>query len=199
MTIAHLLEDFELGLSSSGSLRLMPSEKLEEHRASAFEEGYSAGWDDAITAQADDQTQISADLSQSLQDIGFTYQEALVQLTVSLEPLFQSLIDTVLPEILEKSFAGNIVQQLNDMAREQATQSALLVVPSGAGRSLKPLLDREFPFSLQLVEEASLPPGQACLRIGNDEREVDCDGLIAKVSEAVGAFLQQAKAESQFG
>ena len=49
---------------------------LEDAKLASFESGYSAGWEDAAAAQADDQTRVSADLARSLQSLTFTYHEA---------------------------------------------------------------------------------------------------------------------------
>ncbi|MEM7319047.1 MAG: ABC transporter ATP-binding protein [Pseudomonadota bacterium] len=197
MSIAHLLEDFDLNSLVAGRMHLVNEDMLEDHRLTAFEQGYAAGWDDAISAQSDEQQRISGALTKNLEDLSFTYQEALTQMTVSLEPMFTSLIGKVFPVALEQSYGAHIVEQLTDMAREQVAQPALLIVPPGISSALKPVLNREFSFPIQLVEETSLPPGQACLRVGTAERDLNCDALLESISEAMSAFLQQAKEVAQ--
>jgi hypothetical protein len=49
---------------------------VEEAKVASFEQGYKAGWDDAVAAQSEDQTRIRADLARNLQSLSFTYQEA---------------------------------------------------------------------------------------------------------------------------
>ncbi|MCE8508840.1 ABC transporter ATP-binding protein [Ruegeria pomeroyi] len=193
MTIAHLLEDFEINLMDPSRLRLMDEDTLEEVRLSAFEQGYSAGWDDAVSARSEEQGQLNATLARNLEDLSFTYHEALGQMTQSLEPMFESLIGTVLPETLERSYTQHIVEQLKSMAREQVSQPALLIVPAGVSSALKPILSEEFSFPVQLVEESSLPAGQACLRIGTAERDINCSALLNSIGEAMDSFLHQAK------
>ncbi|MCE8539845.1 ABC transporter ATP-binding protein [Ruegeria pomeroyi] len=193
MTIAHLLEDFEINLMDPSRLRRMDEDTLEEFRLAAFEQGYSAGWDDAVSARSEEQGQLNATLARNLEDLSFTYHEALSQMTQSLEPMFESLIGTVLPETLERSYTHHIVEQLKSMAREQVSQPALLIVPAGVSSALKPLLSEELSFPVQLVEESSLPAGQACLRIGTAERDINCSALLNSIGEAMDSFLQQAK------
>ena len=199
MSIAHLLEDFEKNIFEVGRVQLMDEDALEEYRLTAFEQGYSAGWDDAVSAQTEDHARVSEALGKSLEDLSFTYHEALSQMTLSLEPMFNSLMDTVLPQTIEKTYSQHIVDELKDMARDQAAQPVLLVVPSGVSAALKPALDREFSVPVQMVEESSLPSGQAYLRVGSAEREVDCTALMDSISEAVDAFLYQAKEDVQHG
>lgn len=193
MTIAHLLEDFEVNLMDPSRVRLLDEDTLEEYRLAAFEQGYSAGWDDAVSARSEAQDQLNATLVRNLEDLSFTYHEALSQMTHSLEPMFESLVGTVLPKTMKRSYTHHIVEQLKAMAREQVSQPALLIVPSGVSASLKPILSEEFSFPVQLVEESSLPAGQACLRIGTAERDIDCSALLSSINEAMESFLHQAK------
>ncbi|MCL6284820.1 ABC transporter ATP-binding protein [Ruegeria sp. 2012CJ41-6] len=199
MSIAHLLEDFDQNPSPEGTPQLLTQQQLEDLRRDAFEQGYAAGLEDADAAQTSEQRRISADLIQSLQDLGFTYQEALQQMVASLEPMFQSLMDTVLPDTVERSFVHRIVAQLTEMARDQAGRPAIITVPSGAAEALAPALEAEFSFPVEMIEDASLPPGQASLSIGGDERELDCTALLDAISEATEAFLHHAKTETKHG
>lgn len=199
MSIAHLLEDFELSPNGPGRLHLLSEDALEEQRLASFEQGYSAGWDDAIAAQSENQARLSAGLSKSLEDLSFSYNEALGQMNRSLEPMFTGLVETVLPEALEQSYGHHIVEQLQEMAREQISQPVLLVLPAGVGRALEPVLDRDFGVPIQMVEDGSLSPGQACLRVGTAEREVDCSELLESISAAVSAFTHAGKESVEHG
>jgi flagellar biosynthesis/type III secretory pathway protein FliH len=199
MSIAHLLEDFEVSMTTAGRMQLISQELLEDERLASFEQGYSAGWDDAVAAQGESQAQLVAALSNNLEDLSFTYNEALSQMATSLEPMFDSLVQLVLPETMAQGFGQHIVEQLTEMATEQVAQPALLIVPKGVSRALKPILDRDFSFPVQLVEEATLPPGQASLRVGTAEREVNCSDLLDTISTAMSAFVYQAKEVSQHG
>lgn len=193
MSIAHLLEDFEIHLMDPVQVRLIDEDGLEEIRLTAFEKGYAAGWDDAVQARSEDHGRITAALARNLEDLSFTYNEALSQMCLSLAPMFDSLVTRVLPQTMDKGFAHHVVEQLKSMAREQVAQPALLIVPSGVGAVLKPILDQEFSFPVQLVEESSLPEGQASLRMGIAERDIDCAALLTSISDAMDAFIYQAK------
>ncbi|MEN8837451.1 MAG: flagellar biosynthesis protein, partial [Celeribacter marinus] len=49
---------------------------VEQARATGYEAGYKAGWDDAIAADESVRTKIGAELERNLQDLGFTFHEA---------------------------------------------------------------------------------------------------------------------------
>ena len=199
MAIAHLLEDFSTSEASEGPIRLMSEDALEDMRLTSFEQGYTAGWDDAIKAQAEDQTRISAALAQSLEDMSFTYQEAFSQMLGTVEPVFQALVNSVLPGVMADVLGHQIVAQLCEMARDQAAQPASVVVPVGAGAALRPILAREYSMPVDLVEDPALDHGRACLRIGSTEREIDSDRLLASIREAVEAFFYQTNKDAQHG
>ena len=59
---------------------------LEDLRILAYEQGYTAGWDDAAAAQTDDQSRIKADFARNLQSLGFTFQEARMHVLRAIHP-----------------------------------------------------------------------------------------------------------------
>lgn len=192
MSIAHLLEDFSVH-TSGGAVHLLDEEALEEQRLAAFEQGYGAGWEDALQTQEQGRNQLEADLTATLSDLSFTYQEALTRMTFSLEPMFQSLIETVLPETLERGFATRLTEQLSEMAREQVGQPMQLTVPVGASSQIEALLPQDPATAPQVIEDPALEPGQARLQVGTSRREVDCTALLASIAGAFDAYLFEAK------
>lgn len=199
MSISHLLEDFSDTHNTSISVKPMTEDALEELRLTAFEQGYSAGWEDAIAAQSSEQGRISAELARNLEDLSFTYHEALTQMLAGLRPLFHALTETVLPELMAQTFAGHIVEQLCDMAQEQGAQSVVLSVPSGVASTLKPILDQGFTMPVQIVEDPGFVAGQAGLRIGAHEQIIDCEHLLTTIRDNVEAFFYQTNKEIENG
>ncbi|MEX0306355.1 MAG: ABC transporter ATP-binding protein [Ruegeria sp.] len=192
MPIAHLLEDFTVP-TSGAAVHLLDEEALEEQRLAAFEQGYGAGWDDAIQAQEQGRAQLSTELSTTLSDLSFTYQEALTRMTLSLEPMFQSLVQVVLPETVERGFATRLTEQLCEMARDQIGQPMQLTVPAGTSEQIESILPQDFSPNPRIVEDSSLQPGQACLQVGTARREVDCAALLTAIALAFDAYLFEAK------
>ncbi len=199
MPISDFLEDFSALDGSDGGLRLMSDVALEDQRLASFEQGYSAGWEDAIHAQAQDQTRITGILSRRLEDLSFTYHDALTQMLASVEPVFQSMINSVLPETMSQTFGQHIVQELFEMAQERAGQPVILEVPVGSSAALKAALGRDFPMPFKISEDPRLDAGQASLRVGSAEREVDSAHLLQSIRNAIESFLHQLDEESQHG
>lgn len=192
MSIAHLLEDFTLQAGGT-KLHVLDEDALEEQRLAAFEQGYSAGWEDAVQAQAQSRSQIAAELAKSLEDMSFTYHEAVSSMAQSLEPMFQSLTKAVLPETLDRGFAVRLVEQLTDMARTQIGQPMQIFVPIGRVDEVENLIPNELSSPAQVIEDSTLEPGQARLKVGISQREVDCRALLAAIDGAFQAYVFQAK------
>jgi hypothetical protein len=197
MPIAHILEDFSVESAPQGTVKLMSDVAIEDQRLASFEQGYTAGWDDAIDAQSNDQTRITEKLTQNLQDVSFTYHEALSQMLRSIEPVFRAVTESVLPTIIHETLVPLIVGKLSEMARLQAEQPVELVVPIGAGAMLRPILAQEFSVPVLLREESKLSDGQARLRVGIAEQDVDTIELLENIRSAVEAFDYTLKKETQ--
>ncbi|WP_171240325.1 ABC transporter ATP-binding protein [Ruegeria sp. HKCCA5491] len=192
MSIAHLLEDFTLQ-AGTGKVHLLDDDALEEMRLAAFEAGYSAGWEDALQAREQDRGEASATLAKSLEDMSFTYHEAIARMSTSLEPMFQSLMRTVLPESLDRGFAARLVEQLTEMARDHIGQPMQAFVPEGCAPKLESMVPESLSSETQVIEDPALEPGQARLQVGVFQREVDCSALLATISGAFDAYVFEAK------
>ncbi|MFT7593154.1 MAG: flagellar biosynthesis/type III secretory pathway protein FliH [Paracoccaceae bacterium] len=199
MAISHLLEDFSVADPSDGASKLMSEGALEDQRLASFEQGYSAGWEDAVNAQVEDHSRVTGVLGRKLEDLSFTYHEAMAQMMGSVEPVFRSLVESVLPDILAQTFSQHIVEQLCEMARDRAAQPVTLVVPAGASAALKPALARNFSMPVEIVEDTTLDPGQASMRIGSAERELDSAHFVDSLRKTVDSFLYQLTEDTHYG
>ncbi|WP_291728131.1 ABC transporter ATP-binding protein [Leisingera sp. F5] len=199
MTIAHLLEDFGMNTSAEPALPAVSEELIEEQRLASFENGYSAGWDDAVTAKDQESSRISAELANSLEDLSFTYHEAQSQLLDSLDPMFKVLTSAVLPDAMAASFGHHIVDQLAEMAKGQTGQPMQIVVAPGEAAPVRSLLPDNFSVPVTVQEDSVLSPGQAYLRIGSTECEINCDALLESIQDSIEAFTYHAKEDSQYG
>lgn len=199
MTIAHLLENFGTETTAQPDQPAVSEELLEEQRLASFESGYSAGWEDAVTAKDKESGRISAELASSLEDLNFTYHEAQSQLLESLDPMFKVLTSAVLPDAMAASFGHHIVDQLSELAKGQTGQPMQIVVSPGESAAVRKLLPENFSVPVAVQEDSSLAAGQAYLRIGASECEINCDALLESIQDSIEAFTYHAKEDSQYG
>lgn len=198
MTIAHLLEDF----GNAGKVQpatTVSDELHEEQKLVSFENGYTAGWDDAVGAQESETSKISVTLANSLEDMSFTYHEAQNQLIESLDPMFKVLTSAILPDALAASFGHHIVDQLTDMAKDQTGQPLVITVAAGEAGGVRSALTQTFSVEVKVREDTELSPGQAYLRVGNLEREINSAALLESIRDSVDAFSYQVKEDANYG
>ncbi|MGR3621173.1 ABC transporter ATP-binding protein [Pseudophaeobacter sp.] len=199
MSINHLLEDFGAATVVMPLIPEISEEVVEEARLVSFENGYSAGWDDAVTAKDKEATTISATLASSLEDLNFTYQEAQSQLIEALDPMFKVLTSAVLPDTMAATFGHHIVDQMTDMAKFQTDQPMSIFVAPGEAAAVRALLPEAFSTPVQVQEDENLSAGQAYLRVGSSEREINSSSLIETINDSVEAFTYHVREDSQYG
>lgn len=197
--IAHLLEDFSAPPVPDGGHHHLTDGALEDIRLAAFEQGYAAGWEDAAKAQGEDQARLSAALASNLEDLSFTYQEAVAHLTLAIEPVFRALLDSALPALMQAGFGDIVLAELQQMAQAGLDQPVVIAVPPGAAAAIRPLLAERLAMAVELLEDPALGPGQADLRIGRRACQLDCRHLTDRLQQAARAFFHQAATEVAHG
>ncbi len=194
MSIEHLLEDFgSYGVSAPVS---MTDISLEETRLEAFENGYQAGWDDAVKAQLDDSNRVSTDLAQNLHDLSFTYQEAYTAVLNSLKPFLQQLVETVLPQISHQTLGTHVAAVLHEIAIENNKLPVEIVSAPVNRLAIEEMVSQERSLPLTIVEEASLGDGQVYIRFGAHEREINLAEVLSEIDLAVSGFFDEINMET---
>lgn len=189
--LSDLLEDF-------GSTRVGPAPEpggpgiseaeVEGAKLEAFENGYKAGWDDAIKAQSDDRTRISSAFGQHLQDLSFTYHEAYSQVMAAVTPILNEMAGSVLPQVARATLAQHIAEQLDAMTQDIGALEVVIAVAPARREAMEVLLQQDFGFPIALAVDETLNEDQADIRFGETERQIDLGDLIASVTEAVQGF-----------
>ena len=164
---------------------------LEGVRLDAFEKGYRAGWDDAIKAQSEDRDRISNTLGQHLQDLSFTYHEACSHVINAMTPLLNEMVEVVLPSMTRASVHAHIVEQLQKIAKDVGSMDVVIAVSPANYEAVEPLLDRDFGFPIQLMEDPELAEEQADIRFGQTEKQIDLGDLLTSLKEAVEGFTHE--------
>jgi flagellar assembly protein FliH len=184
------LEVFDMAPALDGSLQpLVEATVVEEAKVASFEQGYSAGWEDAVAAQNGDQNRIRADLARNLQSFAFTFQDARSHVLQSIRPLILEMVERLLPEVAREALAPTVVEVLTPMAEELADAPLTLVINPAARAEVEDLVARATGLPMIIEEETSLPEGQVYIRFGPTETKVDLSQVTADIAAAVRAFF----------
>lgn len=188
-----LLEDFAARAlandrrEGSGSIGEV---SFEPDRVDAYEQGYKAGWDDAIKAQCNERETIRADLACNLQELTFTYAEAKAKIQEQMEPLLREMVESVLPQVAAENFGALLLEELDKAAAAQMEIPVDLIVAPCNRAALKSILPEDLEFVLHVVEETTLGEGQAFIRVGRNERQIDLMEVLDRASKTVSGFFE---------
>jgi flagellar biosynthesis/type III secretory pathway protein FliH len=172
-------------------------------------EGPSADWLDGFAAgQAEglalgraeaeaEASHISQDLARTLQDMAFAYAEARGQVLASLRPLFMLLIDRMLPALAAESLAPWIAEALLDAARTDSASPLVIDLHPDRIDAVRACLPPSPPARLRA--EPMLGPNAARLSHPSRESDLDLDGCLAALREALSALLDDSAGKVRYG
>ena len=162
---------------------------LEDEKLASYDSGYRAGWDDANSAQSDDQTRMKADLARNLQSLGFSYHEARSHILKAIEPLMLQIVGRLLPEIARETLAPFVLETLMPIAEGLGDAPVKLVLNPAARAAVEALLDHATGLPVVIEEEPTLGEGQVYIKLGSVEAQVDLDQATADIAAAVRGFF----------
>lgn len=195
-SIAHKYADFSGTQSEGNDTENQMNDAMEDQKLQSFEEGYQAGWADATSALQTEQQKLASEFSQNIQDMSFTYHEALAKLMHAFRPLVEQIATQILPKAAGASLSGHIAQELNALIENQIGGEIEISVSPGSLKAAKGLLaktEADVPFKIRA--DPSLSGGQVYLKVGNAEREINLDAVTQGIVKAIDAFFEQTTLE----
>jgi hypothetical protein len=184
--MAGLLEDF-------GQAR--PSFETRPSATSAapdrFDEGYNAGWDDAMAQVDEEQTRIGEQLATRLAEIERDHSVARQDLIADLEPALRDVFDKLLPHAVERAFLANLLEEVTVAVESTNEQLRILVSPEDVAPMVR-LLERSQIGSQQAVvsAEPALAMSQALIRWTGQERSIDLGGVLTDLDAALDTYFE---------
>jgi len=184
------LEVFDTASASDGTLQpLVEATAVAEAKIASFEQGYSAGWDDAVAAQQGDQTRIRADLARNLQSLSFTFQDARSHVLQAIRPLILEMVNRLLPEVARETLAPTVLDAVMPLADTLADAPLTLVLNPAVRGQVEDLLAQATGLPMVIDEEPTMPEGQVYVRFGTTETKVDLAQVTTDIAIAVRAFF----------
>lgn len=196
MSLSHRYHDFS-ALSQDGEPSELTNQAgVDDAKLVSFEDGYKAGWEDAVKAHEGAKDKVAADFSQNLEDMSFTFHEAIAKLGLAMKPLLLQIVTKVLPELSDKTLAAHIVSQMSDMMADQAEHAIEIAVSPGNLEVLTEVVSGKTNIPFAIKSESALGDGQVYLRVNSDEREINLDAVKQGISDALDAFFQNIEQEA---
>ncbi|GAA6180559.1 MULTISPECIES: hypothetical protein [unclassified Shimia] len=198
MSVSHLFEDFG-GIKETQPAPVEAESASEDDLLASFEQGYKAGWDDAISAKSEEHASVSAELSRKLQDLSFTYHEAREAIVADLAPTVERAVMTVLPELAKQAVGVVAVEQLNEIIRENSSTPVVLSAAPDAYQPVIDVLPEDPQFPVEVVRDEKLGEGQIRFEFAERERLLDMSEVLEAVATALTAFTHETRKEAQNG
>ena len=195
MGTARLFEDFGQRNAPAQSASANAAEELEDQKLKSFEQGYGAGWDDAVKAQADNGKLLIETVQQSLLEARFTREEAMHSFVEAVRPLLDGLVTKVLPAVAEQALPQHVSTMLSKVVEEAVDLPVEIRVSEDQHAAVEQLLQDRMPENASLVADPDLASGQACCALGSSEKQVDLPELISEISDALKAFYNSFQEE----
>ncbi|MHA6324455.1 FliH/SctL family protein [Roseivivax sp. CAU 1753] len=196
MRLADLLADFTTSGISFGTAAgdNLDAKEQEKHDLATFDQGYRAGWDDAVSAVDQEGKRLHSDFAQNLQDLAFTYREAYGHILAAMEPLLTEIADTILPAALHDSLGRHLTDRLLDHARSCGETLVEIAVSPAELSLVEPMVDADTGFPIKVVADGTLMPGQADIRFGDDHEErIDLTEIASEIREAITGFSTETR------
>ena len=190
MTITHLLEDFTHGTARIGLE--IDQTTLEEERLSAFEQGYQAGWDDSLQAAGGVEKKALEDISSTLSAISLSKKQIYAETLVSLRPLINNLVESVLPLISRESLGIQIKSLIQEHLEKNESKDIVVSVAKGQREVLNKISSHLSDLPCRFVEDGRFDPSQ--IRIGfaaDEEQEIDTQELLRDIKIYIDQFFEE--------
>lgn len=203
-SLSHLYSDFgKLDARSAASPKKenapLAEDQVADVKLAAFEEGYKAGWEDALQARDGEDERLSEALIQRFEDLSFTYQEAHSKLASAMNPLLARFVTKLLPETIGPALNAQLVHQISEMINTQSENSIEVAVSPEMKQRVEALLADRLNIPFAVAGEPALTSGQAYIRVNETEREINLDEVLKGISEAVEAFMNSNEGDAEGG
>ena len=200
MTLQNLLETFETEGSAKVALSGQPDPKeMESIRAEAFENGYSSGWEDAQKADGAARERVEAEFERNIQNLVFTYSEAVDCVRGELKNFLSAIINGFLPEIVPDLTREHVRNELLKLADDMVEAPVEIVCSPDSKALLEELLHSNATLEIRLIEDGSLAARQVYIRIAEREVEVNVSPLIEALRVQLRAVAEDVTERTSHG
>lgn len=191
MTLHKLLETFDpahLRASASSEPSLLDSTEIEAIRQRGFEEGYASGWEDATASETEARRRIDAELERNIQNLAFTYSEAVERVRAELKTFVAALVDGFFPDLMLDLTREHVRAELVRIADAHVEVPLEIVASTDVVDVLQDMLQNDFSLEIELVSDQNLAPRQVFVRSRLREIEVDLSPLLTALREQFEAI-----------
>lgn len=188
MTQAFNLQDFAAPEQNS-ELAEDESQFEPASDTTAFDDGYKAGWGDAVAKLDTNNAQLQVALSEALQEFSFSTLEAKTLLLKELHPVLLAIFAKVLPDIVGQSGPELIVDHIKELLSEQNFISLTVTCNPAETDALDATLQKKGAQEVRVKANAMIDIGAFLVRADGVETLLDLGALSAEVVQITSELL----------
>lgn len=174
MTHAFQLESFDIASEDDSGI-------IAKHQES-YDSGYAAG----LLAAKENASALTDEFVQCLADLEFKYDEVRSEITQSLHPFLVALVETIFPQLAEKSFILQLSQLLTNAAIESSAIAFIIATNPDRTAAVAAALTSS-SVNVTVSADPNLTPNAAWVRYANHEKLIDVDQLISEIGNILEA------------
>ena len=185
--IGFALEDFGTGAGAAMPVRATARPVQPDDR---FDDGYNAGWQDAMDRVEAEQAKVGERLAERLDRMEMTQRAANAAALAALEPTLRDIFDTLLPRAAERAFLPILLEEVGAVLADDAGRLSLHVAPEEE-QAIRRALARagHADGRVSVRPEPALSVSQALVRWEGQERRVDLEGVLSALDDALETFI----------
>lgn len=170
-----------------------PEDQIESQddslRLAAYEEGYAAGWEDAVAASTAARSDAEAEAIANLRQLSVTVDEARQFLLSSVEPLLTEMTTGVLPQVSRESPGPLVLQILMPLVERAAGNPIRLRVSAEIAERCEALAATS-GLAIKVATDTTLSGGVVFVTTPEVEARIDLEAATAAIRDAVRAFFR---------
>lgn len=184
------LEVFTTGTLGEDA-KLLGAQEAERLREAAYEQGYGAGWQDALDHMRNEDALRRIAAEEALQALSFSYTEAHQALQTGFLALTQTMLDRVLPEVARIALPVSLAAELDALVARHTHVPVRILCAPAMQESLARIVAACPIQQIELVPEPSYSDAQVSLCLREQDRVIDLDAILARLREIIGQHIPQ--------
>ena len=193
MGTALLFEDFSRLATAKDPVATRFEEDLEDQKLKSFEQGYGAGWEDAVKAQTATGRHVAEAMVDAINQSQMTRDDAIKSLSELIESLFCQVVEKTLPKAAHAAFCEKILDLVNETVGRFGQAPISVRACSSQVGALKELVADCLPPGSTVTAEHDLAEDQVRIAVQTEEISADLPRLFNELETVTQAFLTSAK------
>ena len=195
MTLSHLYQNFGDQKPPKQTPTSESRDAVEDEKLQSFEDGYKAGWEDAVNAQSQARDHIDNEFAKNLQEISLSFHEARTALKKELGEMLEPVFLKLLPIISHATFIPKIIENIQNLTNQIADRPIEVAVSPNRMVTMQSAFEDQIQEPFTVVPDEGLKKDQVFIRVGKIEHAIDLEIWNADICNMISSHLKISEKE----